>query len=79
MNRRNFLNSLAIGVACLALRIKPDAAKELPTITGFTLEHYNEILERIYRVTAPGPEWIFCSPSTAKQLREIYARMDRVP
>ena len=74
MNRRNFLHAIGIGVACLALRIKPDAYQEYKDTTGaLTLEMFNEYLEYIFRVRGecrdPGP-FIFYSVEQYKTLKD---------
>lgn len=79
MTRRHFLRNLAIGVAALTLRFKPEVQHELPKINAITLDQFNSYLERVFRVSKPGPQWVYCTPATYEAIRKLYVDRDPIP
>jgi hypothetical protein len=82
VNRRHFLRSLAIGVACLQLRFRPETAAAFKYDGALTLEQFNAYLERVFRVTKHTHPPMFLVPAGSvdkwtKILNDMYRKDDR--
>jgi hypothetical protein len=79
MNRRHFLRSLAIGVACLHLRFRPETATAFSYEGAITLAQFNDYLERVFRVRKNAePPILYVAAGSAdkwtKILNDMYKR-----
>lgn len=71
MNRRGFLRSLAIGVACLQLRLRPESVINVKDgiLTFRMLEAY---IERILRVNVQQHLEVYCMSAKSYKILSNY-------